>query len=115
MRTAECELMEQLRSSDGFEQVTGFAGRRCDAEVWRIVVDADFVGNAQTRFLVHELAQALGAGYCEFGRERVGCSSTGRPFIVCGSVGLDISGGAASHVAGWGKDGALDVATFGAG
>jgi hypothetical protein len=92
-----------------FESVAGTAGGWCDPDAKRIVVDADLAANAQVRVLVHELAHALGVGYREFGRERAEVMVDTVTFVVCGSVGLDVSGESIPYVAGWGEDGALDA------
>lgn len=105
----------EIGFSVAFESITGSAGGRCEAEAKRIVVDADLSANAQVRVLVHELAHALGVGYREFGRERAEVIVDAVTFIVCGSVGLDVSGETVPYVAGWGEEGALDaVLTFAA-
>ncbi len=33
------------------------------------------------------------------------------PYVVCGSVGLDVGGESIPYVAGWGEDGALEAVT----
>lgn len=66
--------------------------------------------------LLHELTHAIGVRYREFGRRRAEVIVDAVTFIVCGSVGLDVSGETIPYVAGWGEDGALDaVLTFSAG
>jgi hypothetical protein len=70
----------------------GAASGWCDPKVKRIVVDASLPANAQVRVLVYELAHALGIDYREFGRERAEVIVDTVAFVVCGSVGLDVSG-----------------------
>ena len=106
---------DSIGFSVAFESVAGSAGGWCNAAARRIVVDADLAANAQVRVVVHELAHALGIGYREFGRKRAEVIVDAVTFVVCGSVGLDVSGQTVPYVAGWGEDGALDaVRTFAA-
>jgi hypothetical protein len=91
------------------EPVAGPAGGWCDPETERIVVDADLAANARVRVLVHELAHALGVGYREFCRERAEVIVDTVTFVVCGSVGLDVSGETIPYVVGCGEDDALDA------
>ena len=100
---------DSIGFSVAFEPVAGSAGGWCEAEARRIVIDADLPANAQVRVLVHELAHGLGVGYREFGRRRAEVIVDAVTFIVCGSVGLDVSGETVPYVAGWGEDGALDA------
>jgi N-terminal domain of anti-restriction factor ArdC len=106
--------LETFASSIGFsvdvKGVAGAASGWCDPGAKRIVVDARLPANAQLRVLVHELAHALGVGYREYGRERAEVIVDTVTFVVCGSVGLDISGESIPYVAGWGEHGALDAA-----
>jgi hypothetical protein len=95
--------------SVAFEPVAGDAGGWCDPRAGRIVVAVGLAGNAQVRVLVHELAHGLAVGYREFGRRRAEVIVDAVTFIVCGSVGLDVSGESVPYVAGWGEDGALDA------
>jgi N-terminal domain of anti-restriction factor ArdC len=83
-------------------------GGWCDPERHQIVIAAG-PANRQVRTLVHEAAHAHGLGYQQYGREHaevlVDCVS----YIVCSSVGLDVSGESIPYIAGWGQDGALDA------
>lgn len=81
----------------------------CDAERREIVVNESLAPNGQVRVLVHELAHALGVSYRDFGRQRAEVLVDTVTFVVCGSVGLDVSGESVPYVAGWGEDGALDA------
>jgi hypothetical protein len=105
--------LERFAASIGFsvavEPVAGPAGGWCDPEAKRIVIDTDLAANARVRVLVQELAHALGVGYREFGRERAEVIVDTVTFVVCGSVGLDVSGETIPYVAGWGEDGALEA------
>jgi hypothetical protein len=92
-----------------FEAVAGSAGGWCDPRSRTIVVDAGLPANAQLRVLVHELAHAHGIGYRELGRRRAEVLVDTVTFIVCGSIGLDVSGESVPYVAGWGEDGELDA------
>jgi hypothetical protein len=42
----------------------------CDSRTREIVLNSELSGNAQVRVLVHEIAHALGIGYCDYGRQR---------------------------------------------
>jgi antirestriction protein ArdC len=81
----------------------------CDAEHREIVVNQRLSANGQVRVLVHELAHALGVGYREYGRRRAEVLVDTVTYVVCGSVGLDVSGDSVPYVAGWGEDGDLDA------
>jgi hypothetical protein len=87
----------------------GSADGWCDGANREIVVNADLPTNAQVRVLVHEIAHALGVGYREYGRERAEVLVDTVTCIVCGSIGLDVSGSSVSYVAGWGESGELDA------
>jgi hypothetical protein len=115
---SHAHLLERLTvfaASIGFtvdaEKLDGAAGGWCDPDAKRIVIDAGLPGNARVRVLVHELAHALGVGYRRFGRERAEVIVDTVTFVVCGSVGLDVSGESIPYVAGWGEDGALEAVT----
>jgi hypothetical protein len=81
----------------------------CDSTNRQIVVSDELAPNAHVRVLVHELAHALGIGYREHGRRRAEVIVDTVTYVVCGSVGLDISGSSVPYVAGWGEDGDLDA------
>lgn len=81
----------------------------CDAENHEIVVNEQLAANAQVRVLIHELAHALGIGYREYGRDRAEVLVDTITYIVCGAVGLDVSGETIPYLAGWGEEGALDA------
>jgi hypothetical protein len=83
-------------------------GGWCDPKQCEIVV-ADGPANRTVRTLVHELAHAHGVGYDDFGREQAEVLVDTVTYIVCGSVGLDVSGESIPYVAGWGEHGALDA------
>jgi hypothetical protein len=50
---------------------------------------------------VHEDAHALGVGYHEYGRHRAEVLVDTVTYVVCGSVGLDVSSDSVPYVAGW--------------
>lgn len=81
----------------------------CDYERREIAVNQSQPANGQVRVLVHELAHALGVGYRQYGRRRAEVLVDAVTYVVCGSVGLDVSGDSVPYVAGWGEDGALDA------
>jgi len=56
----------------------------------------------------HELAYAFGVGCSDYGRRRAEVL-VNRTFIVCGSVGLDVSGSSVPCVASCGDSGELDA------
>ena len=93
------------------EPVPGSAGGYCDAREKRIVVDSDTPVNGQVRTLVHEISHALGVDYRTYSREQAEVIVDTVTFVVCGSVGLDVSGESIPYVAGWGEDGALEAVT----
>jgi hypothetical protein len=59
--------------------------------------------------LVHELAHALGVGYREYGRRRAEVLVDTVTYVVCGSVGLDVSEDSVPYVASWCEAGTLDA------
>jgi hypothetical protein len=81
----------------------------CDDERREIVVRAGLPANGQVRVLVHELAHALGVGYRDYGRRQAEVLVDTVTYVVCGSVGLDVSADSVPYVAGWGEDGSLDA------
>ncbi len=81
----------------------------CDNQRMEIVVNDQLPANARVRVLVHELAHALGVGYEQYGRQQAEVLVDCVTYVVCGSVGLDVSGESVPYVAGWGEDGALDA------
>jgi antirestriction protein ArdC len=89
--------------------ISGSAGGWCDPKRRRIVVDAGLPANAQVRVLVHELANALGVGYEQFGRARAEVIVDTVTFVVCRAVGLRVDGESVPYVASWGEEGALDA------
>jgi hypothetical protein len=105
--------LEQLATELGyrvrFDPVDSSADGWCDNERREIVVRDDLPANGQVRVLVHELAHALGVGYRDYGRRRAEVLVDTVTYVVCGSVGLDVSGDSVPYVAGWGEDGSLDA------
>jgi hypothetical protein len=105
--------LEQLGGELGYSvtqrPVDGSADGWCDSRQPEIVVNADLPANARVRVLVHEIAHALGVGYSDYGRERAEVLVDTVTHIVCGSVGLDVSGSSVPYVAGWGEGGGLDA------
>jgi N-terminal domain of anti-restriction factor ArdC len=87
----------------------GSADGWCDSAKREIVVNSELPANAQVRVLVHEIAHALGVGYRDYGRQRAEVLVDTVTYIVCGSVGLDVSGSSVPYVAGWGESGELDA------
>jgi hypothetical protein len=87
----------------------GSADGWCDSRSREIIVKSELPANAQARVLVHEIAHALGVGYRDHGRQRAEVLVDTVTYIVCGSVGLDVSGSSVPYVAGWGETGELDA------
>ena len=102
-------LAHELGYSLRFTALKGGADGWCDATTHEIVINDHIPPNAQVRVLVHEIAHALGVGYRDYGRERAEVLVDTVTFVVCGAVGLDVSGETIPYVAGWGEDGALDA------
>ncbi len=105
--------LEQLASELGytvsFNEIDASADGWCDSKRREILINSALPANGQVRVLVHELAHALSLGYREYGRDRAEVLVDTVTYIVCGSVGLDVSGSSVPYVAGWGEDGALDA------
>ena len=80
----------------------------CDPIRHEIVIAAG-PANRQVRTLVHELAHALDVSYEQYGRQKAEVLVDCVTYIVCSSVGLDVSGESIPYIAGWGEDGALDA------
>jgi hypothetical protein len=93
----------QLRALDG--PAEGW----CDSSKRQIVLNDALPANAKVRVLVHEIAHALGVGYSDYGRRQAEVLVDTVTFIVCGSVGLDVSDSSIPYVAGWGEHGDLDA------
>jgi hypothetical protein len=87
----------------------GSADGWCDSRSREIVLNGELPANAQVRVLVHEIAHALGVGYKDHGRRRAEVLVDTVTHVVCGSVGLDVSGSSVPYVAGWGEGGELDA------
>ena len=102
-------LAGELGYSVDVRHLDGSAGGWCDAKERLIVVNECLAPNAQVRVLVHEIAHALGVGYEDYGRRRAEVLVDTVTFIVCGSVGLDVSASSVPYVTGWGEGGELDA------
>lgn len=101
-------LASQLGYRVVYRSLSGSADGWCDYEEREIIVNEDVSPNAQVRVLVHELAHAQGVSYKDFGRRKAEVLVDTVTYIVCGSVGLDVSGESIPYIAGWGeKDDAL--------
>jgi N-terminal domain of anti-restriction factor ArdC len=105
--------LERLAAELGYRvtirPVEGSADGWCDSRTLEIVVNRELAANAQIRVLVHETAHALGVGYRDYGRQRAEVLVDTVTHIVCGSVGLDVSGSSVPYIAGWGETGELDA------
>jgi hypothetical protein len=105
--------LEQLASELGYtldrRPLDGPADGWCDSRESEIVINDALPANAQVRVLVHEIAHALGIGYRGYGRRRAEVLVDTVTFIVCGSVGLDVSGSSVPYIAGWGESGDLNA------
>lgn len=101
-------LASELGYAVIYRSLPGHGDGWCDYEEHEIVVNEDVSPNAQVRVLVHELAHAQGVSYKDFGRRKAEVLVDTVTYIVCGSVGLDVSGESVPYIAGWGeKDDAL--------
>jgi hypothetical protein len=105
-------LAGELGYSVTSQRLDGSADRWCDSRTGDIVINNKLAANAQVRVLVHEIAHALGVGYRDYGRERAEVLVDTVTHIVCGSVGLDVSGSSVPYVAGWGESGELAIRTY---
>jgi hypothetical protein len=103
------QLADELGYTVTPRPLDGSAEGWCDNDKREIVVNSKLAANGQVRVLVHEVAHALGVGYREYGRQRAEVLVDTVTYIVCGSVGLDISGSSVPYVAGWGETGELDA------
>jgi hypothetical protein len=113
---SHAHLLEPLRGlaadlgfSVALRSLDGSADGWCDSRSRKIIVNSELPANAQVRVLVHEIAHALGVGYRDYGRRRAEVLVDTVTYIVCGSVGLDVSGSSVPYVAGWGEGGELDA------
>ena len=102
-------LAEELGYSVSLRSLDGTADGWCDGTEREIAVNASLSQNAQIRVLVHEIAHALGVDYEQYGRRDAEVLVDTVTFIVCGSVGLDVSGSSVPYVAGWGEGDDLDA------
>jgi N-terminal domain of anti-restriction factor ArdC len=103
------ELAKELGYSVSRRELDGLAEGWCDSRKKEIVLNSSLPANGQVRVLVHEIAHALGIGYAEYGRRRAEVLVDTATYIVCSSVGLDVSGSNVPYVAGWGEEGELDA------
>jgi hypothetical protein len=105
--------LQQLAIELGYEtdlrSVDGSADGWCDSENKQIVINTALPANAQVRVLIHEIAHALGVGYSDYGRRQAEVLVDTVTFVVCGSVGLDVSRSSVPYVASWGEGGGLDA------
>jgi hypothetical protein len=102
-------LAAELGYSVTQRPLEGSADGWCDRSKREIVLNSKLPANAQVRVLVHEIAHALGVGYKDYGRQRAEVLVDTVTYVVCGSVGLDVSGSSVPYVAGWGESGELDA------
>ncbi len=103
------ELAARLGYSVHRRALSGSADGWCDSKKKEITINENLPANAQVRILVHEIAHALGVGYEDYGRRKAEVLVDTVTFIVCGSVGLDVSGSSVPYVAGWGESGELSA------
>ncbi len=103
------ELAGELGYTVVWRSLPGQADGWCDYEKHEVVVNEDVSSNAQVRVVVHELAHAQGVSYNDFGRRQAEVLVNTVTYIVCGSVGLDVSGESIPYIAGWGEKGALEA------
>lgn len=102
-------LAGELGYRVSFQAIAGSQEGSCDSKRRIITADASLAANAQVRVLVHELAHAQGIDYTTYTREQAEVIVDTATIIVCGSVGLDVTGDAIPYITGWGEDGALDA------
>lgn len=102
-------LAGELGYTVTYRSLPGQADGWCDYEKHEIVVNEDVPANAQVRVVVHELAHAQGVSYKDFGHRKAEVLVDTVTYIVCGSVGLDVSGESIPYIAGWGEKGALEA------
>jgi N-terminal domain of anti-restriction factor ArdC len=102
-------LAEEIGYRVTVRPLDGAADGWCDSGRREIAVNSTLAANAQVRVLVHEIAHALGVGYRDYGRQRAEVLVDTVTHIVCGSVGLDVSGSSVPYIAGWGETGELDA------
>jgi hypothetical protein len=102
-------LATELGYSVAVRTLDGTADGWCDTALREIVVNGSVSKNAQIRLLVHEIAHALGVDYEQYDRRDAEVLVDTVTFIVCGSVGLDVSGSSVPYVAGWGESDGLDA------
>jgi hypothetical protein len=99
--------LEQLASELGYtldrRPLDGPADGWCDSRESEIVINDALPANAQVRVLVHEIAHALGMGYRDYGCRQAEVLVDTVTFIVCGSVGLDVSGSSVPYLEGLSK------------
>jgi hypothetical protein len=103
------ELATELGYTVDSRPLDGPAEGWCDSSKKEIVINRDLPANAQVRVLVHEITHALGVGYSDYGRRQAEVLVDTVTFVVCGSVGLDISDSSVPYVAGWGETDELNA------
>ncbi len=103
------EVAAELGFAVSPRMLDGTAEGWCDEEKKEIVINSGMAKNGQVRVLVHEIAHAMGIDYGEYGRQTAEVMVDTITYIVCSSVGLDVSGSSIPYVAGWGEAGELDA------
>lgn len=94
------EHAESLGFRVSFEQLAGCEGY-CDPHFKVIAVEKSAAANAQLRILIHELIHAHGTTYAEFGRRLAETITDSATYVVCRSLGLDVTETVAQYVSGW--------------
>jgi antirestriction protein ArdC len=82
----------------------------CDHNAKEIVLRDGMPANAQVRTLAHEIAHGYGISYAEYTRGQAEVIVDTVAYIVCATVGLDVSGESIPYIAGWGDTNAADHA-----
>ncbi len=94
------EHADSLGYTVAFEPLSDCEGY-CDRHAKKIAVQESAPANAQLRIIVHELIHAHGVHYDEFGRQLAETITDSATYVVCRSLGLDITMTVAQYVAGW--------------
>lgn len=90
----------QLGYTVNYEQLTDCEGY-CAAAIKKIAIQESAPKNAQLRILIHELVHAHGTSYTKFGRALSETITDSATYVVCRSLGLDVTQVVAQYVSTW--------------
>lgn len=103
------ELANNLGYTVTFQAIDSAAEGWCNHRRKEITISRELSANGQVRVLIHEIAHAHGIGYEQYGRGVAEVLVDTVTYIVCSTVGLDVSGSSVPYIAGWGEQDAAET------